>query len=88
MAGKSSPKKTIAKKGDKKKAGDKPKRGISSYIMYVKENRERVIKEFNLDPKQVAPVGAKLGELWKKLSESEKADYKKKAEAHNAAQAK
>jgi hypothetical protein len=82
MAGKSSPKKAIAKKGGDKK--DKPKRGISSYIMFVKENRERVIKEYNLDPKQVAPVGAKLGELWKKLSQTEKDSYKAKAEAHNA----
>ena len=81
MAGKSSPKKAIAKKGEKK---EKVKRGISSYIMYVKENRASVIKEYNLDPKQVAPVGAKMGELWKKLSESEKAAYKKKAEEFNA----
>lgn len=85
MAGKSSPKKTIAKKGEKKEKG---KRGISSYIMYVKLNRERVIKEYNLDPKAVAPVGAKLGELWKKLSDSEKADYKKKAEEYNKSQQK
>ena len=83
MAGKSSPKKTIAKKGDKK---DKVKRGISSYIMYVKLNRDRVIKEFNLDPKAVAPVGAKMGELWKKLSDSEKADYKRKADEYNKTQ--
>jgi hypothetical protein len=79
---KGSPKKTTKK--SVKKDGEKPKRGLSSYIMFVKENRERVIKEFNLDPKAVAPVGAKMGELWKKLSDSEKAEYKKKADAHNA----
>ncbi len=82
MAGKSSPKKTIAKKGEKK---EKTKRGLSSYIMYVMENRQRVIKEYNLDPKAVTTVTAKLGELWKKLTDAEKADYKKKAEEYNKA---
>lgn len=73
-----SPKKAVVKK-------EKTKRGLSSYIMYVKENRDKVIKEYGLDPKQVAPVATKMGELWKKLSKEEQAEYKKKADAHNAA---
>ena len=82
MAGKSSPKKTLAKKADKK---PKTKRGLSGYMMYVKENRVRVIKEYNLDPKVVTQAATKLGELWKKLTDSEKDSYKKKADEHNAA---
>ncbi len=73
-----SPKKAVVKK-------EKAKRGLSSYIMYVKENRGQVIKEYGLDPKLVAPIATKMGELWKKLSKDEQVEYKKKADAYNAA---
>jgi hypothetical protein len=74
------PKKEAKKAIKKTKAdGDKPKRGPSSYMLYVKENRDRVIKEYGLDPKQIAPIGKKCGELWNALSEKEKEVYKKKA---------
>ena len=78
-------KKTIAK-------ADKIKRPLSAYMIFSTENREKVMKEFKFEKKQIGDIAKKLGEQWKKMSEKEKAPYNDKAkkakDAYDAAKAK
>lgn len=56
-----------------------PKKPLTSYIIFCTEKRKSIVDK---DPK-MAPkdVSRKLAELWRALSENEKAVYSKKAEA-------
>ena len=78
-------KKTISK-------DDKIKRPLSAYMFFSTENREKVMKEFKFDKKQIGDIAKKLGEQWKKMGDKEKAPYNEKAKkakaAYDAAKAK
>lgn len=85
MAGSPKTKKTIAK-------DDKIKRPLSAYMIFSNENREKIIKEFKFEKKQVADIAKKLGEQWKKMTDKDKVPYNEKAkkakDAYEAAKAK
>ena len=72
-----SPKKV--KKAKKVKDPNAPKRNLSAYFFFMNDHRPKVVKS-NPDLK-VTEVGKKLGELWRAMSDSEKAPYVKKADA-------
>ena len=78
-------KKTISK-------DDKIKRPLSAYMFFSTENRDKVMKEFKFEKKQIGDIAKKLGEQWKKMSEKDKAPYTEKAKkakaAYDAAKAK
>jgi len=57
----------------KKKGG--PKKPLSGFMLFSKENRAKV-KEENPDI-TFGGIGKKLGEMWRALSDKEKAKYKK-----------
>eukprot|EP00584_Thalassiosira_punctigera_P006296 CAMPEP_0172528858 /NCGR_PEP_ID=MMETSP1067-20121228/3092_1 /TAXON_ID=265564 ORGANISM="Thalassiosira punctigera, Strain Tpunct2005C2" /NCGR_SAMPLE_ID=MMETSP1067 /ASSEMBLY_ACC=CAM_ASM_000444 /LENGTH=67 /DNA_ID=CAMNT_0013312825 /DNA_START=127 /DNA_END=330 /DNA_ORIENTATION=+ len=58
----------------KAKAGGKKKK-LSSYMLFAKETRPKVIEE-NPDF-TFGEVGKELGKRWRALSDEEKAEYKK-----------
>jgi len=62
------PKKASAKKGGSKKK-------LTGFMLFSKENREKVKAE-NPDI-TFGQIGKKLGEMWRALSDEEKAEYKK-----------
>jgi hypothetical protein len=72
MAGSPKTKKTIAKE-------DKIKRPLSAYMIFSNENRDKIIKEFKFEKKQVADIAKKLGEQWKKMTDKDKVPYAEKA---------
>ena len=72
---KSSPKKVV-KKTPKNAGGPKK---ISSFIQFCQENRAKVIKDNNFQPRQIGDIGKALGALWGKLSDAEKKVYAEKA---------
>ena len=71
-------KKTIAKKPAGKKpaaATDKVKRAPSPYMLFCKAERPNIIKK---NPKLTfGEVGKELGAAWGKLSDAQKAKFKK-----------
>ena len=80
----------------KTKDPNAPKRAPSAYLMWLNENRQSIIDE-HFDEEltgrdKVAKVGKKAGEVWKAMSEDEKADYvtrsKQLQEEYKAAMAK
>ncbi|KAH8692628.1 nucleosome binding protein [Talaromyces proteolyticus] len=65
--------------GKRKKDPNAPKRGLSAYMFFANENRERVREE---NPGiAFGPLGRKLGELWKAMGESDRKPYEDKAAA-------
>jgi hypothetical protein len=62
-----------------KKDPNAPKRGLSAYMFFANENRERV-KEENPGV-SFGQVGRLLGERWKALSDTDRAPYDAKAAA-------
>lgn len=74
--------KTKTKKAKKVKDPNAPKRNLSAYFFFMNDQRPKVVKA-NPDLK-VTEVGKKLGELWRAMSDSEKAPYNKKADADKA----
>ncbi|KAL9096744.1 MAG: hypothetical protein Q9165_001232 [Trypethelium subeluteriae] len=65
--------------GKKKKDPSAPKRGLSAYMFFANENREKVRDE---NPGiKFGEVGKILGEKWKGLSEKQRAPYEAKAAA-------
>ncbi len=80
----------------KTKDPNAPKRAPSAYLMWLNENRQSIIDEhFDEELKgrdKVAKVGKKAGEVWKDMTEDEKADYvtrsKQLQEEYKAAMAK
>jgi len=65
--------------GKKKKDPNAPKRGLSAYMFFANEQREKV-REENPGIK-FGEVGKMLGEKWKALSEKQRAPYEAKAAA-------
>ncbi|KAJ9621236.1 Non-histone chromosomal protein 6 [Taxawa tesnikishii (nom. ined.)] len=65
--------------GKKKKDPNMPKRGLSAYMFFANENRDKV-REENPGIK-FGQVGKMLGERWKALSDSERRPYEEKAAA-------
>ena len=72
------PKKTIAK-------DDKLKRPLSAYMFFSTENRDKIMKDFKFEKKQIGDIAKKLGEQWKKMTDKEKAPYEEKAKKAKAA---
>uniref|UniRef100_A0A0D6QSG3 HMG box domain-containing protein n=1 Tax=Araucaria cunninghamii TaxID=56994 RepID=A0A0D6QSG3_ARACU len=64
--------------GKKKKDPNAPKRGLSAYMFYANDNRDRVRAE-NAGI-TFGQVGKILGEEWKSLTDAQKAKYQKQAE--------
>eukprot|EP00967_Tisochrysis_lutea_P113466 scaffold180117_cov37-Tisochrysis_lutea.AAC.2 len=66
------PKSSISKG---KKGQDKPKRALAPYMVFCKEQRPKIIAESpNLT---FGEVGKALGAAWSKLSDEQKAQYKR-----------
>ncbi|KAL6927308.1 Non-histone chromosomal protein 6 [Hanseniaspora valbyensis] len=65
-------------KQKKKKDPNAPKRGLSAYMIFANENRDRVRAEN--EGITFGQVGKKLGEEWKALTEDGKQKYKDLAE--------
>ena len=53
-----------------------PKRPMSSYFIWMNENRERIKEEYGLEG--IGEVSKKAGELWKEMTESEKVPWEEK----------
>ncbi|KAF2457904.1 non-histone chromosomal protein 6 [Lineolata rhizophorae] len=68
-----------AVRGKKKKDPNAPKRGLSAYMFFANEQREKV-REDNPGIK-FGDVGKILGEKWKALSDKQRAPYEAKAAA-------
>ncbi|KAF9696867.1 hypothetical protein EKO04_004613 [Ascochyta lentis] len=70
---------TKADSGKKKKDPNAPKRGLSAYMFFANEQRDKV-REDNPGIK-FGDVGKMLGEKWKALSEKQRTPYEAKAAA-------
>ena len=66
------------------KSGDKPKRARSAYIIFVSETRPKVIEENPDIAKAQKEIMRKIAELWRNMSDDEKAVYQEKAAAEKA----
>jgi len=76
------PSQFITKKGAKPaKDPNAPKRATTGYFFFMGDNREKIIKDHNLDASKVADVAKKAGEVWGKMTEAEKKPYMDKAAA-------
>ncbi|KAB8202878.1 NHP6B like protein [Aspergillus parasiticus SU-1] len=63
----------------KKKDPNAPKRGLSAYMFFANDNREKVREE---NPGiSFGQVGKMLGERWKALTETQRRPYEEKAAA-------
>ncbi|KAF7596462.1 Non-histone chromosomal protein 6 [Aspergillus hancockii] len=61
----------------KKKDPNAPKRGLSAYMFFANDNREKVREE---NPGiSFGQVGKMLGEKWKALSDTDRRPYEEKA---------
>ncbi|KAF2644989.1 HMGB family protein [Massarina eburnea CBS 473.64] len=65
--------------GKKKKDPNAPKRGLSAYMFFANDQRDKV-REENPGIK-FGEVGKMLGERWKSLSEKQRQPYEAKAAA-------
>lgn len=70
---------TKADSGKKKKDPNAPKRGLSAYMFFANEQRDKV-REDNPGIK-FGDVGKMLGEKWKELDAKQRAPYDAKAAA-------
>jgi len=68
-----SPKKK--KKGPTTKDPNKPKKAQSGYMFFINQERQNIIKKYNLNSSKIAEVAGKAGEVWKGMSEAEKKPY-------------
>ncbi|KAJ4349893.1 Non-histone chromosomal protein 6 [Didymosphaeria variabile] len=68
-----------ADSGKKKKDPNAPKRGLSAYMFFANDQRDKV-REENPGIK-FGEVGKMLGEKWKTLSEKQRQPYEAKAAA-------
>ena len=55
----------------------KPKRGPTGYFLFMKENRADIVKNHSDCP--VTEIASKLGETWRSLDESKRAEWNAKA---------
>jgi HMG (high mobility group) box len=78
----STPKKTKTTKGTKKSKKDGPKRALSAFMYFSKENRSKIQKE-NPDA-GFGELGKLLGEAWSEATASEKKKYNALAEKDKA----
>jgi hypothetical protein len=62
-------------KKEKKEKKDKPKRPLNAYMVFAMEVRESVKK--NNPTASIIDIAKKIGTLWRAMSDSEKAKYKK-----------
>merc|ERR1712133_327409 len=62
---------------------DQLKKPKSAYWIWMGENREKIVAQCSSS--SVTEVGRKGGEMWKAMSEAEKAPFEKKAKAEKAA---
>merc|ERR1719204_2739229 len=58
-----------------KKDPNRPKRGLSAYLIFVNEQRPRLTKEGF----EMLEVSKECGKLWAKMGDTAKAPYEKKA---------
>ncbi|KAF9740170.1 HMG box protein [Paraphaeosphaeria minitans] len=75
---------TKADSGKKKKDPNAPKRGLSAYMFFANDQRDKVREEnpgikFGKLSFAVCEVGKMLGEKWKTLSEKQRQPYEAKA---------
>lgn len=63
--------------GKRKKDPNAPKRGLSAYMFFANEQREKVREEH--PGIKFGDVGKLLGERWKSLSDKQRAPYEAKA---------
>ena len=70
-----------AKKEKKAKDPNAPKRAPSAYMTFCATERKNVIAAHPELASQVTEVAKKLGAKWGSLSDAQKADWKKKADA-------
>ena len=61
------------KKKNTKKSTDKPKKGLSAYMFFMKDNRQRVKEQFNLS--SFGEISRQMGLVWKSLTPDEKSVY-------------
>jgi len=79
MPKESAKRKTKETKVKRKKDPNAPKRGLSAYMFFANENRDKVHKE---NPGiKFGEVGKLLGERWKSLTDKEKIPFETKAKA-------
>lgn len=78
LAGESSSSKPKSSSSSKKGGKDPnmPKRPMSSYFIWMNENRERIKEEYGCDG--IAEVSKKAGEIWQGMNESDKAPWEEK----------
>ncbi|KAF8822431.1 HMG (high mobility group) box domain-containing protein [Cardiosporidium cionae] len=67
------------KKRRPKRDPNAPKRSLSAYMFFAKDERERILGEHPHLKANVAQVGKMIGEAWNKLNEFDKAPYDKLA---------
>ncbi|KAF1813016.1 nucleosome binding protein [Eremomyces bilateralis CBS 781.70] len=76
-AAKATTKAKVTKPEKRKKDPNAPKRGLSAYMFFANDNRDKV-REDNPGIK-FGDVGKALGEKWKELTDKDKAPYEAKA---------
>jgi len=74
---------TFGSKAKKPTDENAPKRALSAYFLWANTVRPGLIKEN--EGASMAVVGKKIGNMWKKLSDSDKAPFQKKADAQKKA---
>jgi len=74
--------KTRETKVKRKKDPNAPKRGLSAYMFFANDNREKVREDH--PGIKFGEVGKLLGEKWKALSEKDKIPYEKRAQDDKA----
>ncbi|EER09234.1 high mobility group protein, putative [Perkinsus marinus ATCC 50983] len=67
-------------KGKKDDGKPKVKRALSAYFIFMQKNRQKIMEENGLQPKDIGEIAKKTGEMWKGMSEAEKAPYNKMAD--------
>jgi hypothetical protein len=61
------------RKNSNEEDSQKPKKALSSYMMFAKENREKIKTKF--PDSKPTEIMSKLGDAWKDLKESDKKKY-------------
>ena len=69
----------MSKKSKKPIDPNAPKKNVSSYMHFCKEKRKQVKEDY--PDLGTSEIGSKLGELWRALSDKDKTNYVKQAEA-------
>ena len=75
------------KRTKKNKDPNAPKRPLAAYMLWLNDNRAKIADEFFADltgKERVTKTAKKAGELWKELSDDEKAPYNEQSAAARA----